>query len=335
MSTESNRILLKHHLEKLRLPTVRREWESVAAACAGEGVVYGDFLLRLTERELIEREQRAAQKRVKSAKFPVLKTLDAFDFGAQPSIKEALVRELATGEYLEARENVLLIGNSGTGKSHLAVALGFAACAQGKRVRFWSATALVTQMLEMREQRDLKRFFSQVEKNDLLILDELGYVPFSKAGAELLFEIVSRAYERLSLILTTQPALRAMDRGDGQRTAHRGDARPSHPPGPHPRSQRRELSPPGRPQAAPEIQRIQGGLNAPLSRDASSPYGLLTVPREGIPRNNRLDSISLPDQTNPEAYRNEPDPCTGIGAAFTEPAVDQVPATTTLRRYLA
>ena len=203
MSTESNRILLKHHLEKLRLPTVRREWESVAVVCAGEGAAYGDYLLRLTERELIEREQRAAQRRVKSAKFPVLKTLDSFDFRAQPSINEALVRELATGEYLDARENVLLIGNSGTGKSHLAVGLGFAACAQGKRVRFWSATALVTQMLEIREQRDLKRFFNQMEKNDLLILDELGYVPFSKAGAELLFEIVSRAYERLSLILTT------------------------------------------------------------------------------------------------------------------------------------
>ena len=167
------------------------------------GVAYGDYLLRLTERELIEREQRAAQRRVKSAKFPVPKTLESFDFGAQPSIKEALVRQLATGEYLEARENVLLIGNSGTGKSHLAAALGFAACAQGKRVRFWSATALVTQMLEQREQRDLKRFLNQLEKNDLLILDELGYVPFSKAGAELLFEVVSRAYERFSLVLTT------------------------------------------------------------------------------------------------------------------------------------
>jgi DNA replication protein DnaC len=152
---------------------------------------------------LIEREQRAAQRRVKSAKFPVLKTLDSFDFGAQPSITGTHVRELANGEYLDARVNVLLIGNSGTGKSHLAVALGFAAYAQGKRVRFWSATTLVTQMLEMREQRELKRFFNQVEKNDLLILDELGYVPFAKAGPELLFEIVSRAYERLNLILTT------------------------------------------------------------------------------------------------------------------------------------
>jgi len=203
MSTESNRILLKHHLEKLRLPTVRREWEAVAASSAKDGRHYGDFLLALTERELIEREQRAAQRRVKSAKFPVIKNLEDFDFKAQSSINETLVRQLATGEYLDARENVLLIGNSGTGKTHLASALGFTACAQGKRVRFWSSTALVTQMLEMREQRELKRFFAQVGKNDLLILDELGYVPFSKAGAELLFEVISRAYERLSLIVTT------------------------------------------------------------------------------------------------------------------------------------
>ena len=203
MSTQSNRILLKHHLEKLRLPTVRREWESVATSCAKDGRDYGDFLLQLTERELIEREQRAAQRRIKSAKFPVVKNLEDFDFGTQSSINETLVRQLASGEYLEGRENVLLIGNSGTGKTHLASALGFAACTQGKRVRFWSATALVTHMLEMREQRELKRFFAQVGKHDLLILDELGYVPFSKAGAELLFEVVSRAYERLSLIVTT------------------------------------------------------------------------------------------------------------------------------------
>ena len=203
MSTESNRMLLKHHLEKLRLPTIRREWEGAAASCANDGRNYGDFLLQLTERELIEREQRAAQRRTKSAKFPVLKTLENFDFGAQASINETLIRELTSGEYLDARENVLLIGNSGTGKTHLATALGFAACAQGKRVRFWSATALVTHMLEMREQRELKRLFAQVQKHDLIILDELGYVPFSKAGAELLFEVVSRAYERLSLIVTT------------------------------------------------------------------------------------------------------------------------------------
>ena len=129
--------------------------------------------------------------------------MENFDFAAQPSINETLVRELINGEYLQARENVLLIGNSGTGKSHVATALGFAACAQGRRVRFWGATALVTHMLEMREQHELKRFFARMEKHDLIILDELGYVPFSKAGAELLFEVVSRAYERHSLIVTT------------------------------------------------------------------------------------------------------------------------------------
>ena len=138
------------------------------------------------ERELIEREQRATQRRIKSAKFPVIKTLENFDFRAQPSINEALVKELTNGEYLEACENALLIGNSGTGKTHLATALAFTACTQGKRVRFWSATALVTHMLELRDNRDLKRFLGQLDKLDLVVLDELGYVPFSKAGAELL-----------------------------------------------------------------------------------------------------------------------------------------------------
>lgn len=203
MSVESNRVLLEHHLKKLRLPTMGREWEALAASCAKEGRDYGDFLLGLTERELIEREQRAAERRIKGAKFPVLKTIDSFDFAAQPAINEPLMRQLLSGEYLQARENVLLIGNSGTGKTHLATALGFAACTQGRKVRFWSATALVTHMLELREQRDLKRFLTQVEKHELLVLDELGYVPFSKDGAELLFEVVSRAYERLSLIVTT------------------------------------------------------------------------------------------------------------------------------------
>lgn len=130
MSTESNRLLLGHHLGKLRLPTIRREWEGAAASCAKEGRDYGDFLLQLTERELIEREQRAAQRRIKSAKFPLIKTLENFDFEAQPSINEMLVRQLIGGEYLDARENVLLIGNSGTGKTHLATALGFTACTQ-------------------------------------------------------------------------------------------------------------------------------------------------------------------------------------------------------------
>ena len=203
MSRESHRLLLKHHLEKLRLPTMRRDWERLAVGCAKEGQDHAEFLWQLCERELIEREQRAAARRVKNAKFPVTKTLDDFDFAAQPTINESLIRQLATCQYLKEHENVLMLGNSGTGKSHLATALGYAACAQGKRVRFWTACALATHLLELREQRELKQFQAQVEKHDLIVIDELGYVPFSKEGAELLFEVVSRAYERVSLIVTT------------------------------------------------------------------------------------------------------------------------------------
>jgi DNA replication protein DnaC len=203
MVTQAPTVLLDHYLKQLKLPTMLREYASVAAACAQEAQDHIAFLLRLTERELIEREQRAAQRRIKAAKFPVLKTLDTFQFDQQPSINRPLVVELMRGEYLEKQENILLMGNPGTGKTHLATALGHAACTEGKRVRFFSVTALVTQLLEAREERQLERFLKRLEKQQLLILDEFGYVPFSKAGAQLLFEVVSRAYERTSIILTT------------------------------------------------------------------------------------------------------------------------------------
>lgn len=175
----------------------------MAAICKEDRSDYPTYLLRLTERELLERETRAAERRVKDARFPVTKTIDTFDFKAQPSINEPLVRELLRGEFIDKRENVLLIGNSGTGKTHLACALAFSACMQGYRVRFSSVTGLVTELLECREDRSLQRFHKQLERQQLLVLDELGYVPFSKVGAELFFEVVSRAYERQSLIVTT------------------------------------------------------------------------------------------------------------------------------------
>lgn len=203
MTRKRATVLLDHYLKQLKLPTMLREYKPIAQACAQEDQDHISFLLRLSERETIEREQRAAERRIRAAKFPVLKTLDTFDFKAQPSINRTLVNELMRGEYLDAHENILFMGNPGTGKTHIATALGHAACAQGKRVRFFSVTGLVNQLLEAQQNRQLERLLKRIEKLHLLVLDEFGYVPFSKSGAELLFEVASRAYERQSLIITT------------------------------------------------------------------------------------------------------------------------------------
>ena len=196
-------VLLQHHLKQLKLPTMLKEYPLLAKSCSQEKSDYPTYLLRLCEKELAERQRRAMDRRIKGAKFPLLKTIDSFDFTSQKSVNEPLVRELLRCEFIDHHENVLLIGNSGTGKTHLATALGFAACCQGYKVRFFGCTALVTQLLEAKEDRQLQRWLKQFEKQNLLVLDELGYVPFSKAGSELLFEVVSRAYERQSLIVTT------------------------------------------------------------------------------------------------------------------------------------
>lgn len=203
MNAPKTTVLLEHHLKALKLPTVLREYVPVAAACGQEKADYATYLLRLTERELLDRERRAADRRLQAARLPVTKTLDTFEFACQPSVNETLVRELMRGQYITDHENVLIIGNSGTGKTHLATALAFAACAQGRRVRFFTVTQLVRQLLETREERTSQRLFAQLERCHMLVLDELGYVPFTKIGAELLFEVISRAYERLSLIVTT------------------------------------------------------------------------------------------------------------------------------------
>lgn len=203
MSETKSLVLLKHHLKTLRLPTVERECEKVASRAANENLDHLAFLLQLIELEMIEREQRASERRLKAARFAYHKTLDEFDFSAQPTLKKPLVLELMRGDYLDARENILLVGNSGTGKTHVATALGMAACRQGKRVRFFRVTELITLLLEAREERLLLRLRTQLAKQDLLILDELGYVPASKAGSELLFDIISTAYERQSLIVTS------------------------------------------------------------------------------------------------------------------------------------
>jgi len=196
-------VLLKHHLKALKLPTILAECEKVAGRCAAENIDHLTFLLQVCESELIERERKAAERRLKAARFPTPKTLESFDFSARPSVNKPLVLDLIRGDYLTRRENILLVGPSGTGKTHLATALGMAACEQGRRVRFWRVTELITTLREADEDRQLLRLRAQLAKLDLLILDELGYVPASKAGAELIFDVIATAYERSSVILTT------------------------------------------------------------------------------------------------------------------------------------
>ena len=196
-------MLLHHHLKALRLPTIGAEAEKVAAQAAADNQDHLSYLLQLCELELLEREKRAAERRLKAARFPTTKTLESFDFTARPSVNKRLVAELARCEYIDQRENILLVGNPGTGKSHLATALAAEACARGYKVRFYRATELVTTLIEARDERSFLRLKTQLAKLDLLVLDELGYVPASKVGAELLFDVISTAYERTSMIVTT------------------------------------------------------------------------------------------------------------------------------------
>jgi DNA replication protein DnaC len=201
--SEVPQVLLAHHLKALKLPTFLREHDKLARQCAAEGVDHLRYLLRLAELELIEREQRMVERRIREAHFPTVKSLDSFDFLAIPSLNKALVLELARGEYIERRENVIALGNSGTGKTHIALGLGLAACQKGLSVGFTTAAALVHELLEARDEKRLLRLQKQLIGYKLLIIDELGFVPLSKTGAELLFEIFSQRYERGSTLVTS------------------------------------------------------------------------------------------------------------------------------------
>jgi DNA replication protein DnaC len=203
MNSADPSILLSHHLKALKLPVFLREYPKVAARCAKENKDLPRFLMELCELELLEREKKSAQRRIVEAGFPVIKTLDSYDFLALPGLNKLLVTELSRGEYIGRRENVLAVGNSGTGKTHIAIALGLCACHQGKRVKFYTAAGLVTSLLEARDERALGRFKKQLARQELVIVDEFGYVPFTKTGAELLFEFFAERYERGSVMLTT------------------------------------------------------------------------------------------------------------------------------------
>ena len=196
-------LLLEHHLKELKLPSFLREYGKMATQCAAEGVDHPQYLLRLAELELIDRHQRMVQRRIRAAHFPAVKSLDTFDFTAIPSVNKHLVMELARCEYIQRRENVIAVGNSGTGKTHVALGLGLAACQRGMSVGFTTAAALVHELMEARDEKRLLNLQRQLSRLSLLIIDEQGFVPLSPTGAELLFEVFSQRYERGSILVTT------------------------------------------------------------------------------------------------------------------------------------
>jgi DNA replication protein DnaC len=200
---DTPQVLLDHHLKTLRLPTFLREYDKVAQLCAAEGVDFPRYLLRLSELELLDRDRRATERRIRQAKFDVVKSLDTFDFPAIPSLNKSLVLDLARCEFITRKENILALGNSGTGKTHIALALGLAACQKGFRVRFTTAASLAHELIEAKDERRLMRLQKMLASFELLIIDELGFVPLSKTGAELLFEVFSRRYERSSTLVTS------------------------------------------------------------------------------------------------------------------------------------
>ncbi len=200
---QSPQVLLTHHLKALKLPTFLREYEKTASLCASANEGHVRYLFRLCERELIDRERRMVERRIRQARFPAVKGLDTFDFAAIPSVNKSLVVELSRCEWVQKKENVIALGNSGTGKTHVALGLGLAACQKGLAVGFTTAAAPVHELMEAKEEKRLLRFQKQLAACRLLIIDELRFVPLSKTGAELLFEVFSLRYERGSVLVTS------------------------------------------------------------------------------------------------------------------------------------
>ena len=202
-TADKPQVLLEHHLKALKLPTFLAEYERQAREGAADGIDHPRYLLRLAELELIERERRLVDRRIRAAKFPATKSLDTFDFLSIPALNKMLVLELARSEYVIRNDNVIALGPSGTGKTHVALGLGLAACQKGFSVLFTSTASLVNRLMEARDGRQLSRLQAQLASVKLLIVDEFGYVPLSPTGAELLFEVFSQRYERGSTIVTS------------------------------------------------------------------------------------------------------------------------------------
>jgi DNA replication protein DnaC len=195
--------LLDSHLHRLNLPVFAQQYAQVADEAARANLSYDRFLLLLTEQELAQRDALRQRHCIKAARFPILKELADFDFQAIPTLNRARIVELARGHYLATADTILLVGNPGLGKTHIATGLALAACRQRQRVRFYTAAALVNELLAAQAEMRLSRLIATALKHHLIVLDELGFLPLSPNGAQLLFQFCSALHERVALIVTT------------------------------------------------------------------------------------------------------------------------------------
>ena len=196
-------MLLETYLKRLRLPTFLQNYGKFAEDAAQSKLSYDRYLLALADQEVAQREENRRMRRIKAARFPVLKELADFDFSCVPGLNKQRVLELARGGYLNTAESIIMVGNLGLGKTHVATALALAACRQGHRVRFYNAAGLVNELIQAQNEHQLSKFLAMALRHRLIVLDELGFIPFSSTGAQLIFQFCSTLYERVSTIVTT------------------------------------------------------------------------------------------------------------------------------------
>lgn len=201
-SVEAN-LLLESYLKQLRLPGFLRNYRKFAEDAAQAQLSFDRYLLALAEQEIAQREGNRQVRLIKAARLPVLKELADFDFSCVPSVNKQRVLELAQGGYIRQAEPILLVGNPGLGKTHVATGLAVAACRQGFRVRFYNAAALVNDLLQAEDEHRVPKLLNGALKQNLIVLDELGFIPFSATAAHLIFQFCSALYQKVALIITT------------------------------------------------------------------------------------------------------------------------------------